>query len=545
MAKYTITCACGHEHTFSLVGPHKSREWYLEKAKDEDCPACKEESRKAAIEFENKVAAEKSAEMELPELEGSPKQIAWANTLRITFIDIMEKKMSKVKPEYADMFQRFYEMITSETSAKFFIDTRDENISELFRKFVEEHKDEKVKVEIKEETTETVKTAETVKPGTAEIVIEKETIKAIYMRDSDFIAVVKALEFKWNGKCWTKNITKYNSGINRAIELGHKLLKAGFAVNADKKLVPDMISGTYEEERHNWIDAEENIIVITWEKYTSVSEGNYQEAKKIHGAKYKNKKMVVPAESFDEIRDFAEVNGFRITEEAEELMKKAEEARNNIATVEVTDHKEEKIMSKEEILNAKMADDEIITDLLDEEEETDIDRINKLGYSIVKGMTVGSKLTQDVQGRAVSVWTPSGELKTIHADFDKEITFGGEVKIKLRELVKFAYGYGDKKLTEVERRLTDEQVKEFRVMMDKIGLKKICESVQDGDVPEDFTELDVSHFVKGNTGIKVCAGADEWATYTYEFDHEPTIASIDEAFNIEFQMIDAKMNYKV
>lgn len=544
MAKYTITCACGHEHTFSLVGPHKSREWYLEKAKDEDCPACKEEARKAAIEFENKVAAEKSAEMELPELEGSPKQVAWANTLRIAFIDIMEKKMSKVKPEYADMFQRFYEMITSETSAKFFIDTRDENISELFRKFVEEHKDEEIEAEIKEETTETVKTAETVKPGTAEIVIEKETIKAIYMRDSDFIAVVKALEFKWNGKCWEKKITKHNGGIHRAVELGHRLLKSGFAVNADKSLISDMISGTYEEECHNWIDAEENTIVIAWEKYTSESEGNYQEAKKIHGAKYKNKKMVVPAESFDEIRDFAEVNGFRITEEAEELMKKAEESRNNIATVEVAEHEEEKIMSKEEILNAKMADDEIIADLLDEEEETDIDRINKLGYSIVKGITVGKKLTEDVQGRAVSIWTPSGELKTIHADFDKEITIGG-VKIKLRELVKFAYRYDDKKLIEVERRLTDEQVEEFQAMMDKIGLKEIGESVQDGDVPEGFTELDVSqHFVKDNTGIKVCSGSDEWTTYTYEFDHEPTIADIKEAFNIEFQMIDAKMHYR-
>lgn len=543
MAKYTITCACGHEHTFSLVGPHKSREWYLDKAKNEDCPACKEETRKAAIEFENKVAAEKSAEMELPELVGSPKQIAWANTLRIAFIDIMEKKMSKVKPEYADMFQRFYDMITSETSAKFFIDTRDENISELFRKFVEEHKDEEIKAEIKEETTETVKPG-TVKPGTVEIVIEKETIKAIYMRDSDFIAVVKALEFKWNGKCWTKNITKYNGGVNRAVELGHKLLKAGFAVNADKNLISDIVSGTYEEECHNWIDAEENTIVIAWKKYTSTSESNYQESKKIHGAKYKDGQMIVPAESFDEIRDFAEVNGFRITEEAEELMKKSEEARNNIATVEVAEHEEEKIMSKEEILNAKMADDEIITDLLDEEEETDIDRINKLGYSIVKGMAVGKKLTEDVQGRAVSVWTPGGELKTIRADFDQEITIGGEVKIKLRELVKFAYRYNDKKLIEVERKLTDEQVEEFQAMMDKIGLKEIGESVQDGDVPENFTELDVSHFVKGNTGIKVCAGADEWATYTYEFDHEPTISDIKEAFNIEIQMIDAKMHYR-
>lgn len=544
MAKYTVTCACGHEYTFSLVGPYKSREWYLDKAKDEDCPDCKEETRKAAIELENKVAAEKSAEMELPELVGSPKQIAWANTLRITFIDIMEKKMSKVKLEYADMFQRFYDMITSETSAKFFIDTRDENISELFRKFIEEHKDEEIKAEIKEETTETVKADEIVKPGTAEIVIEKEVIKAIYMKDSDFIAVVKALGFKWNGECWTKDITKYNGGINRAVELGHKLLKAGFAVNADKKLISDMISGTYEEECHNWIDVKESAIVITWEKYISTSESNYQESKKIHGAKYKNKKMVVPAESFDEIRDFAELNGFRITEEAEELMKKAEESRNNIATVEVAEHKAEKIMSKEEILNAKMADNEIIADLLDEEEETDIDRINKLGYSIVKGMAFGKKLTEDVQGRSVSVWTPSGELKTIQADFEQEITIGGEVKIKLRELVKFAYRYDDKKLAEVERKLTDEQAEEFQNMMDKIGLKEIGESVQDGDVPEGFTELDVSHFVKGNTGIKVCAGADEWATYTYEFDHEPTISDIKEAFNIEIQMIDARMCYK-
>ena len=80
MAKYTIQHRCGHEEEVKLFGKEKERQWKIGKMEEEDC-----------LECQNKQAAEENAEEGLPALEGSDKQVAWAETIRARFLRRIEE----------------------------------------------------------------------------------------------------------------------------------------------------------------------------------------------------------------------------------------------------------------------------------------------------------------------------------------------------------------------------------------------------------------------------------------------------------------------
>ena len=71
MAKYSIQYACGHEVQLNLYGPHRERERRLEEAKRMLCPECYRAERR-----------QEDQEAGLPPLEGTPRQVAWAESIR-------------------------------------------------------------------------------------------------------------------------------------------------------------------------------------------------------------------------------------------------------------------------------------------------------------------------------------------------------------------------------------------------------------------------------------------------------------------------------
>ena len=75
MAKYEIHHACGCVRTVNLYGHHKDRERTIEWLETQECPECKRQR-------ENEESAAKAKAAGRPELTGSEKQIAWANTIR-------------------------------------------------------------------------------------------------------------------------------------------------------------------------------------------------------------------------------------------------------------------------------------------------------------------------------------------------------------------------------------------------------------------------------------------------------------------------------
>lgn len=85
--KYYVTFSCGHEGEVNLYGKAAERDrriaWY---EKEGICPDCyrkmKEEERKQADEELAAYADKIEAEYNLPELEGTEKQVAWARKIR-------------------------------------------------------------------------------------------------------------------------------------------------------------------------------------------------------------------------------------------------------------------------------------------------------------------------------------------------------------------------------------------------------------------------------------------------------------------------------
>ena len=92
--KYDITYSCGHAGTVELYGKTSEREskirWYETTAV---CPECYKKQREAA--------AETTTKYELPELEGSEKQVAWAKKLMESAITVLETEGRKTAEEQA------------------------------------------------------------------------------------------------------------------------------------------------------------------------------------------------------------------------------------------------------------------------------------------------------------------------------------------------------------------------------------------------------------------------------------------------------------
>lgn len=106
--KYTITHRCGHEQAHQIYGSNSrgQRDRKEEWLETRDCTACwQAEQEKARAERQKAYAAESAAAAEanksLPALEGSLKQIAWAESIRKTALDKMREIAIKCPPEDA------------------------------------------------------------------------------------------------------------------------------------------------------------------------------------------------------------------------------------------------------------------------------------------------------------------------------------------------------------------------------------------------------------------------------------------------------------
>jgi len=145
MAWYYGTYICGHEGRVQLYGKIKEREWKKELEFSKLCPECRQKQFEEERERKNAEAAAKAAEMGLPELEGSEKQIKWAVTLRQELIDEFDRlsdfkkrvltKRYGITEEDIQRIKQF--IIETKTSAKYYIDRRHQTV----RDFIEEEKD--------------------------------------------------------------------------------------------------------------------------------------------------------------------------------------------------------------------------------------------------------------------------------------------------------------------------------------------------------------------------------------------------------------------
>jgi hypothetical protein len=388
MAWYYGTYSCGHDGREDIVGPTKNRQWIADRKFEGLCYECYQAKLEADREAANREALEKAREMELPELTGTEKQVAWANTLRQQLIERFEAKIKEgftpsVTKRHGITEEKLratlQNILQTKTEAKWYIDNRDigsYQIIECMKQYEAERvlsdisglteelsKDEKI---MKKLETKTVmpENCEHKEPAIIKLHESKDTVKVEFPRNDKFREIVKNLGFTW-GSCWVKEITKYNGPArDRAVELGNKLLNAGFPINMDAGLIDDAVSGNYKPEQKRWIKAftsgeHEGKLSISWVGY---DDDLYRVAKKLPSAKWTGKSLAVKVNYWQEVEDFASLYGFSFSDVAKELIEKYK--LQDVAVVTPTAQQEEKAVDGlKKILSSS---DEVLDDLREE-----------------------------------------------------------------------------------------------------------------------------------------------------------------------------------
>lgn len=414
MAKYDVTFSCGHTATVQLYGKESDRqrtiEWY------ENYGLCPECYKKKIAEEKQAAADEANSEakkMGLPDLKGSEKQIAWANTIRGSIVkkvsedlDRSYRQLKKAEKEgradfvknaknLIDLLNAIGEVVASETSAHKIIDWRDSiHIEDWCYEYMRDY-DKLISGSISRDSIHDTWDSELLDraldilldgktPGQAEeaetTVLsperkESETmVKVIYTdeevsvespKDTGVIEVAKSCGFRWDGSVWMMKIgATTGSAVDRAAEIANKLLLAGYQVTVPASIRQAAVSGNYEPRCTRWISRykdDADHVYVSWDR----NDDMYCHAKEITGAKWFSRRgMRVPASSADEIEDFAQLYGFRITDGAKEAIAKYRKS-VTIVTPESGEAVEKKD-GKEALDNILQSSRDVIEDLKDD-----------------------------------------------------------------------------------------------------------------------------------------------------------------------------------
>ena len=137
MAHYDVTYTCGHTEEIQLFGKQDDRyrriEWLQ---KNRMCNSCFQAQKQKEYEEQSRVAAEIAKSQKLPDLEGSEKQIVWAESIRKETLESknntilpleqlpFDKNKEPQKYQLYKIAQEARKKLESETSAKWWIDNR-------------------------------------------------------------------------------------------------------------------------------------------------------------------------------------------------------------------------------------------------------------------------------------------------------------------------------------------------------------------------------------------------------------------------------------
>ncbi len=155
MAQYKLTHKCGHPGSIALIGTaSKSKDWHINRAENSECDTCAARTREAENKLASEAAAEVAAKAGLPTLVGSEKQIAWAETIRLHFIETKSQHIREMaqqaidrgpgagmafSPEQAAIIRDGIEaaivLAASETSARVWIDSRNLTVIDTYRAY--------------------------------------------------------------------------------------------------------------------------------------------------------------------------------------------------------------------------------------------------------------------------------------------------------------------------------------------------------------------------------------------------------------------------
>ena len=130
LAKASCKCTiCGNEFEFRKKLRNRREAdsfeaWAIENIVE--CFDCRQKRRQTEREQENLKAAAKAKEIGLPELNGSVKQIAWAETIRMKAWAAIDSDLEKMSEQEKSAAAPFVKWLFGHEKAAFWIDRRDD-----------------------------------------------------------------------------------------------------------------------------------------------------------------------------------------------------------------------------------------------------------------------------------------------------------------------------------------------------------------------------------------------------------------------------------
>lgn len=348
MANYYGTYICGHTGVVKIIGPVQDRErkrkYYFSKM----CPDCHEAKQYEKRMEEIEEAIKLAEEWELPHLNGTSNQTAWANRIRIQTLKDFYAKCNECTPEQA--IESFYKMTTPDlwtnktmelvfkTSAEELLRTMEEYL--MGQKdsvwWIDHHKNNifsfvfpySLEASLKQEEllieTDYLEDAiispkEVLHDGIVYIMQQKNILTAVYPKDTSFASIVQSCMMRWNRR-WERELTEQTGSYqDRAGELGNILLNNGFRISIqDEEARKKAIDGTYELECRRWIKKLKGqdafLIVFPYDPDL------VKMAMTISHARWMNRGVVVDLAYYMEVADFAEIFDFRFTKKCQDMI---------------------------------------------------------------------------------------------------------------------------------------------------------------------------------------------------------------------------------
>lgn len=335
-----VIFSCGHKGNIDLYGDKQHKEHMLWVAENRQiCAECEAKQR----EDDDKRARDYAKEMKLPALSGSEKQVDWALRIRQSFIDKLHNRYDKRTMQGAEKYYAALDYaLDAYRKASEWIDSRELGLNDILRiyqKDIDTAKEKKAaNAKADAETLEqiTLRPENPSKSGIAEIKVFNSHVDAKYMKDDTFREIVKASGFTWYSErsCWTRAINATSGKAeDRAAEIASKLLKGGFTVQLSDSNAQKMVKdGTWEPEFPRWI-------VKAGEKWFAIkhpqSDKLYNASRRLPGNKWQAemRRVIVPLDAFVAVAEYARLYDFRITEKAQEMMDRMENAEMNAETI--------------------------------------------------------------------------------------------------------------------------------------------------------------------------------------------------------------------
>lgn len=236
---YAISCPeCGQRYEVTFECRSRDVDWRLSKLEQEPCPQCVAKKRQKDAEQ----AAKDNAQAGMPTLQGSEKQVPWAETIRAKILHnaqslLAEDHSRKHHGEYINpaVGMVLYHM-KNQSLAEWYLQEWQQNLinPHSFRQYVSNV----ARDFLAGWFNHILQPVEVKKPGCAEVELERDyrsyeqpRITVWYPYDQSLIALLKKEGLKWDGeqKVWYEDVRSDYLTI-RAAQIARILLDAGFTV---------------------------------------------------------------------------------------------------------------------------------------------------------------------------------------------------------------------------------------------------------------------------------------------------------------------------